>query len=244
MKRIFRLLAAAAVCGLALQAAAEPLTLGPDLADEVRVDLGGEADYVYSYRYPQVDTEDPSAELINGFYQYKAEDAVGFEIPMNADYYRGQGLTEDETVRIDYQVTCNTDDFFGVLIHMVQGELQTYTGHTFSRRDLRPGSSVALPYLLGLLESDENDTWLQDRQTARADALVRDMVWERLQATEGPALYEDMERESLEYFFFPEEDFYLDEEANPVFYLQPGFAEDSDRLLTFPISVEEILDEM
>ena len=245
MKKLTRrILAAAAACWMASPAAAEPLKLGEDLAEEIRIPLNEKADYVYAYRYPQADAEDPSAELINGFYQYKAEDAAGFEIPMNADYYRGLDLTEDEEVRIDYRVTCNSDDFFGVLIHMQQGELHTYTGHTFSRKDIRPGSSVALPYLLGLLESDESDTWLQDRQTAKADALVREMVWERLHDMEGLELYPDLERESVEYFFFPEEDFYLDETENPVFYLQPGFAEDSDRLIEFPISVEEILDEM
>ena len=35
-----------------------------------------------------------------------------------------------------------------------------------------------------------------------------------------------------------------DEEGNPVFYLQPGAADDSGLLTVFPISVDEILDEM
>ena len=223
---------------------AEPLMLAEDLADEIRVELNDRASYVYSYRYPQADSADPSAELINSFYRYRADDAAGFEIPMNADYYRGQDPSEDITVRITYTVTCNNDDFFSVLLRTEQGELLTFAGHTFSRKDIKPGSSVALPYLLGLLESDETDTWLQDRQTAKADALVREMVWERLHDMEGLELYPDLDRESVEYFFFPEEDFYLDETENPVFYLQPGFAEDSDRLIEFPISVEEILDEM
>ena len=48
----------------------------------------------------------------------------------------------------------------------------------------------------------------------------------------------------LDSYVFPEEDFYLDETGNPVFYLQPGFAEGTDELLRFPISIEEILDEM
>ena len=107
---------------------------------------------------------------------------------------------------------------------------------------------MALPYLLGLLQSDETDTWLQDRQTAKADALVREMVWDRLGdlTAENPEirLPETMEEEALDYAFFPEEDFYLDETGNPVFYLQPGFAEGTDELLCFPISIEEILDEM
>jgi len=227
---------------------AEPLMLAEDLADEIRVELNDRASYVYSYRYPQADSADPSAELINSFYRYRADDAAGFEIPMNADYYRGQDPSEDITVRITYTVTCNNDDFFSVLLRTEQGELLTFAGHTFSRKDIKPGSSVALPYLLGLLQSDETDTWLQDRQTAKADALVREMVWDRLGdlTAENPEirLPETMEEEALDYAFFPEEDFYLDETGNPVFYLQPGFAEGTDELLCFPISIEEILDEM
>ncbi len=220
---------------------ADPLTLSEDLTEDIRVPLNDRADYVYSFHYPQVDPSDPSAELINTFYRYRADDATGFEVPMNADYYRGQDPTEDVTVRITYEVTCNNDDFFSVLIHTVQGELETWAGHTFSRKDLKPGLSVALPYLLGMLENGESDVWLQDRQTGKADAAVREMVWERLQDMDG--LREDLEEESLEYGFFPEEDFYLDETGNPVFYLQPGFATDGTELLVFPISVEEILDE-
>jgi hypothetical protein len=67
---------------------------------------------------------------------------------------------------------------------------------------------------------------------------------ERLQETDGAELYDGLDRESLEYGFFPEEDFYLDETGNPVFYLEPGFAKDGGEPLLFPISIEEILDEM
>ena len=239
MKKIIAAALALAGCASAL---AEPLTQAPDLANEVREELNGSAAYVYVYRYPQVDPEDPSAELINTFYQYKADDAEGFEIPMNADYYRGENPEEDVRVEIDYEVTCNNDDFFSVLIHTRQGDLDTYAGHTFSRKNIKPGSSVALPYLLGLLESEETDTWLQDRQTAKADRLVREMIWDALEDRDD--IYEDLTEEDLEYFFFPEEDFYLDETGNPVFYLQPGIAADSAELITLPISLEEILDEM
>ena len=225
-------------------AAAEPLKLAEDLRGDVREELNDRAAYVYQYTYPQIDPEDPSAELINTFYQYLASDAEGFEIPMNADYYRTQDPERDVTVKIEYTVTCNNDDFFSVLIHTAQDDFHTWTGHTFSRKDIKPGSSVALPYLLGILQTEETDTWLQDRQTAKADALVRGMIWERMQDMDDLEMYEDLEEEELEYGFFPEEDFYLDETGNPVFYLQPGFAEDSDRLLTFPISIEDILDEM
>ena len=231
------------VAAFAVPSAAEPLVLAEDLREEVRVDLNDNAQYIYSVCYPQVDSTDPSAELINAFYRYRAEDAMGFEIPMNADFYRSQGTVENVTVDISYEVTCNGEDFFSVLICTRQGALTTYAGHTFSRKNIKPGSSVALPYLLGMLESEETDTWLQDRQTGKADSIVREMVWDRMLDMDLK-LREDLTEENLEYAFFPEEDFYLDEEQQPVFYLQPGFAEDSETLIVIPISVEEILDEL
>ena len=229
---------------LVSRTAAEPLRQREDLADTVTVALNDRASYVYTYAYPQVDPTDPSGELINSFYQYRVSDAREFEIPMNADYYRTQDPAEDIRVEIGYEVTCNGEDYFSVLTDMKQGDLETFAGHTFSRGGLRAGSSVALPYLLGMLESGETDTWLQDRQTARANDLVREMVWDRLAAGKDIQTRADLEKEDLDYGFFPEEDFYLDETGNPVFYLQPGFAEDSGRLLTFPITIEDILDEM
>ena len=247
MKKTTRALALAlALAGTASAAAAEPLRLAEDLRDEIRIGLNGNADYVYAYCYPQADPEDPSAELINTFYQYLADDAAGFEVPMNADYYKSLNPQEDVTVRISYTVTCNNDDFFSALIHTEQDGLSVWKGHTFSRKGLKPGMSVALPYLLGLLESGETDTWLQDRQTARANELIRGLVWENLEERDGKdlELNSEMREEDLEYGFFPEEDFYLDAEGEPVFYLQPGFAAEGDGCVTVPISLETILDEM
>ena len=245
MKRIMPVLVLVLLLtALPASGGATPLEQKEDLKNSVQIALSDQAKYIYTYAYPQVEPADPSAELINTFYQTIARDAEEFEIPMNADYYRGQDPQENITVEISYEVTCNNEDYFSLLLNTRQGSLETFTGHTFSRKGLKPGSSVALPYLLGLLESDENDTWLQDRQTGKAEKLVREMVWERLQETDDIELYDDLAEEDLEYGFFPEEDFYLDETGNPVFYLQPGFAGDSTGLVTFPISIEEILDEM
>ena len=234
----------AALAALLSVSRAEPLTLAADLAGTAEETLNERAKYVYTYAYPQAEPSDESAEAINAFYQYRVDDTLNFEVPMNADYYRGQDPEKDVTVDVSYRVTCNSDAFFSILITTRQDGLTTCAGHTFSRTDVRAGSTVALPYLLGLLETGEKDTWLQDRQTARADALVREMVWERLQETDGAELYDGLDRESLEYGFFPEEDFYLDETGNPVFYLEPGFAKDGGEPLLFPISIAEILDEM
>ena len=60
--------------------------------------------------------------------------------------------------------------------------------------------------------------------------------------------YGGLTREDLTTVFFPEESFYLDENGDPVFYMQPGdifevIPEGMD-LLIFPIPLEDILDEL
>ena len=58
----------------------------------------------------------------------------------------------------------------------------------------------------------------------------------------------DFTEEKLSRVFFPEEDYYLDENGDPVFFLQPAdvfdeVPEGAD-LITFPIPREDILDEL
>ncbi len=240
-------LTAALILALAMilgAACAEPLRMEADLTNTVTVPLNEQASYIFSYAYPQADPADPAGELINAFYAYIARDSEEFGVPMTADYYRGQNPEKDITAEVSYEITCNNDDYFSLLIRTRQEEIETWAGHTFSRKDLKAGSTVALPYLLGILATDENDEWLLDRQTEKANALIREMVWTRLTEAAGPGMRPELTEEDLEYEFFPEEDFYLDETGNPVFFLQPGFAGDGGEAMTFSISLEEILDEM
>ena len=102
--------------------------------------------------------------------------------------------------------------------------------------------------LLGILAPDENDEWLQEYQTEKVEKLVREMVWNMIEENEDDIDYNDLTEEDLEALFFPSEDFYLDENGNPVFYLQPynildEVPEGTD-LFTFPIALEDIQDEL
>ena len=243
------------LCMLALPCLAEPLPLGEDLSgtgiypEEVPET---EASYVYRYAYPYISGEDEAAEVINSFYAYLAEDALGFAVPMTGDELESEGLTG--VTEIGYEVTCNNDEWFSLKI-MTDAvfsdgtETHGLAGHTFARKGGTPGSSVSLPHLLGILGTEENDTWLEDRQTARADSLVREMILDRLDdtaRTQGATLLTSTDpEEALDCWFFPEEDFWLDENGNPVFFILPGVltAEDGISLL-FPITLEEIEDEM
>ena len=236
------------ICSVEMVCAASSV-LSSDLSGEVRYPLQDESEepaYIYRYQYPQIEESDPIAALINDFYRYKVSDALDFEVPMMVDYYSGIHPEENIFVQISYEIVCNNDDYFSVLVKTEGNDFITYTGHTFSKESQRPGSSVALPYLLGLLSTEENDTWLEERQTAKADELVRKMVWDQLQANRNKWMINpDFSEDMMEFCFYPEEDFYLQEDGIPVFYLEPGIASDlSDGLLTFPIPLEEIRDEM
>ena len=121
-----------------------------------------------------------------------------------------------------------------------------WEGHVFSRKNGSPGQTWTLPRLLGTLERNENDAWLQERQTEKADAILVDMVWDLIGENEQDIDYfPEFTKEDLSHVFFPEENFYLDEAGEPVFYIQPGVAAPEDAgLLTFSVSVEDILDEL
>lgn len=249
---IAALIAAALVCLTA--AAAEPLKFKDDLADTVvfpyHEDDPDGPKYTYSYRYPQVEDSDPSASQVNDFYAYLVSDALDFGVPIKVDYLADTGWDEDSFEDISYEITRNDDDYLSVLVKtssLVEGEESArWAGHTFSRTDGKPGSSVALPYLLGILATDESDTWLHDRQTEKADDLVRSLVWDMIRENPDAVPYfEDLTEETLADIFYPEEDFYLDDNGNVIFYLLPGYAApESAGLLTFSIPLESILDEL
>jgi len=240
MKRFLPVLLA--LCLVAAAAFADPLPLLEDYFDEI-VQFVDEDDpsagrFVYSYRYPHVDEEAEGGAEINAFY----EDLISlseFESSFNPG-----------TTTIDYSVTCNNDDYFSILVHTVKSSEEQsgdyWEGHVFSRKNGTPGQTWTLPRLLGTLGQTENDTWLQDRQTGKADALLVDMVWDMIEDNEQNIdYYPSFSKEELSHVFFPEENFYLDETGNPVFYIEPGVAApETAGLLTFSISLEDILDEL
>ena len=246
MKRLTAILLALVL--LWAQAAAEPLALLDDYVQDVVMPYDendpSAGRFEYSYRYPHVDENAEGGAEINVFYEELATYTDSFTIPMNMDAWEdGDNLTT-----ITYEVTCNNDDYFSVLVKTERrSPEQSYAcweGHVFSRKNGSPGLTWTLPKLLGILDGAESDTWLQERQTARADALVVSLVFSRLRET-CENVWEDLTEEELSHMFFPEENFYLDEAGQPVFFLQPGLAApEEEGLLTFPLSLEEILDEL
>lgn len=250
MKKVFAILLALL---LPLAAMADPLPLGEGLAGQVCYPEGSDetnAEYIYRYAYPTVTGEDEVCLMINEFYTYLVEDALGFAAPMAAEAVAGSGI--QASASITTEVTCNNDSFFSVKLvnesFTGAATASIVSGHVFARTGDKAGTVVSLPYLLGILEADETDSWLLDRQTAKADAMVRTLIWDVIQdqlASGAVAYYDDLTYETLEGSFYPEEDFYLDENANPVFFLQEGtVAPVAEGVLYFSFTMEELLDEI
>ncbi len=229
-------------------ALADPIALLPDLHGTVQWPEGDAPYYTYSYTYPQVAGDDMCAETINAFYRYAEDDALAFDIPI-----RGESIMDPSvpaTTDISYRIMANTDEYFCVLIvtdSFVDGERQVkYTAQTFGRNTAKPGNVLTLPFLLGIVHDDEDSDWLKDRQTGRANEVVRSLIWAQIQQTDGvPDFWEE---DMMTYDFFPEEAFYYDGEADClVFFFQPYLnaeGDDPTHFWTFPIYIDDILDEM
>ena len=248
MKRILCVLILLSLC--AASALADPIPLLEDYAMDIVEPYDPEdpsaGTFEYHYRYPHVDESAEGGADINEFYVYLTETELPFYIQTVQDIFDGM----DSSTDITYTVTCNNDDYFSVLVRKEENNPDTsrvyWEAHVFSRKNGVAGKTYSLPKVLGILSSDESDEWLQDRQTAKADNLVREMVWAMIEENEDGVEYDPtFTEEALSHVLFPEEQFYLDENGDPVFYLQPGTAApESAGLLVFPISLEDILDEM
>lgn len=225
-----------------------PVTLADPITGEyVWPEGSSDADalYVYRCRYPQVAGSDDVALHINTTYSYMIEDAMGFEVPMLASEM--QPGDPKKTVDIDFGVTCMSDTHLSILITkrvtVLGEETSVLSGHVFALTGSGAGRITNLPVLLGLLDPDETDEWLMTRQTNKADKLVREMVWVQLQ--ELPEVYDDLTFEELEAGFYPEEDFFLDEDGNPCFYLQAGtVAPEELGPVMITLSMYDLLDEI
>lgn len=246
MKRSLWLLLALLLCLVQLvPAQAAPLVLADDLID---THVSGDTDYRFTIALPQVAGDDETAQLINSTFSMEMAEQVEFKAQILADFFAQSGSVGYTDV--SYEITCNDDDYFSVLLTTVQqenGDLTTIVaGHVFARHGAKMGQVVSLPYLLGLLEVTEgNDEWLESYQTEKANTCLRQMIWSQIEADDTTPFLDNLDYEWFESCFYPEEDFWMAEDGSLIFFIQPGFIADEEAgLLTYRFTVDEILDEI
>ena len=232
-------------------AGAEPMRQAEDYAGSLFIpydqnDLSA-GSFTFSYRYPHIDESEPGANIVNSFY-LEQMDMNETNMLFFADGYADSGETVVKD--IGYEVKCNNDRFFSVLmvqeLHVGNNRRIIWEGNTFSRGSREVGTVYDLPRILGILDESEQDEFLIDRQTEKAADVVLEIIMDMIYDNPDHLPYfRNLTFEQLASLIFPQEDFYLDENGNPVFFAEPGFiADESAGYITFPISLEDILDEL
>ena len=218
MKRILSVLAVFLVLFLAAGTAiADPLVLDDDLTDTLVV--------LYN-------PDDPSAGSYTYTYRYPHVSENEPDAGKINPFYEDQIYTLETNIHF---------------MAVIGDDIRTvWSGHTFSRQDDLSDSTFDLPRMLGILSAGEQDEYQLARQTEKASRIVRRMIMDQIaENRSGLPYYADFSEDDLLDVFYPEEDFYLDGDGNPVFYLEPGIAADeSAGYLFFPVRLEDIADEL
>lgn len=234
-----------------LPAAADPMKQTDDYSGSIFIpyDTSDPAagSFTFSWHYPCIDESEPDANIVNGFYLNQV-DMDDTNMRFFADGYADSGETVLKD--ISYTVTCNNDEFFSVLVvqNLTVGDRHRiiWSGNTFSRKHGEVGSTFDLPRLLGILDGGELDDYMIERQSEKAADIVLEMIMDRIfDNPDDIPYYSDITYEYLQSSFSPHEDFYLNDEGDPVFYISPGsVADESAGYLVFPLSLDDILDEL
>ena len=203
--------------------------------------------FTFTWKYPCIDESEEDADIVNSFYLEQIEMDES-NMMFFADGYSENG--ESVLKEVSYSVTCNNDDYFSVLLtqNLYVGERHRVlcTGNTFSRRNGEVGAAFDLPRLLGILDSGELDDYTIERQSEKATDIVLEMIMDQIfNNPDNIPYHDDITFDFLREHVSPQEDFYLDENGDPVFYITPGtVADDSAGYLFFPVPLEDIVDEL
>ena len=203
--------------------------------------------FTFSWRYPCIDESEPDANIVNGFYLEQV-DMDETNMRFFADGYADTGI--DVIKDVSYAVTCNNDFFFSVLIvqDLAVGDRHRmiWSGNTFSRENGEVGAAFDLPRLLGILEGAEQDDYMIDRQAEKAADIVLEIIMDRIfENPDNIDYFDEITFDYLKDSLSPQEDFFLDENGDPVFFVAPGtIADESLGYIVFPIPLEDIADEL
>lgn len=186
--------------------------------------------YRYAYRYPVLTDDTPAANAVNAWFEVAFSEMNDLILPMFAAEADMVGGGSNEITQV-YDVTCNTDDFFGILLTQTQfmGEepIVSLNGQVFAMSGEYLGETLTLRGLLGVGESS----------VQIAEAVVLDVYGKVLQLPGAGELWPDAD--AFYEDFDPETQFYPDEQGNAVFYLQPGMLEEVIEPLTFTYTAQQ-----
>ena len=174
---------------------------------------------------------------INQYYLELAARLEAGELPPGAVWSADDEGSEPESWVLDYEIIRNDAEYLSVVLHLRQlsgnGETETLSADTFLRGD--EPRKITLSELLGTEESDGS---------AQPVDLVYDLIWEIVQVgmenVEGDYL-DGLTLDSVRSALDPETDFYLDDNGNIVFFVEPGLlAGEIAGVLLYPFSPYEL----
>lgn len=182
----------------------------------------------FSYQVPQLVVSSESDEQINQ------------ELRILPEHLS----VDEDAASVRFSVAHVSPRYLSVELMLVfqsgNGGQERISSVTFARDGLYAGERLKLSQVLGLETEEEQ----QSVAASLAYTLIEQMVEEERQNPESGYL-EGFNRRELERVFSPEEDFYLDEDGNVVFYIQSGeIAGDVAGILRFPFSPAELLSVM
>lgn len=193
------------------------------------------------YSLPQFDGNEAIMATINAYYADLAQDLTASQ--MVAETLQGSPDTLDMSFRIAHASSRYLSVVLdGVYLYAESGaETPSVAAQTFALDGVYSGKLLTLSQMLGLEQSDDE---LSD-QVSLAEELAYQLVWqivERNCQNADSGYLDALTFEQLRSAFYPETDFYLDENGNVVFFIQAGeIAGEMAGVLTFPFAPEELL---
>lgn len=183
--------------------------------------------YRYSYLFPVIPVTDAASESIAHYYTVAKEEMLSLTLPMfskDPDMVKSGPKTLDQR----YEITCNNDQIFSTRMVQtesgIQGKVVSVQSQVFAVSGEYAGDTLTLRGLTRVGKSSEQ----------LGQAVLKDIyrqIDERRQKGESGWLDFDSERFALD--FYPETQFYADENGNAVFYLQPSLHRKDHEIMTF-----------
>ena len=188
-----------------------------------------------TYSLPQLSANDDVSATINRFY---GERVVQLKALWQTDEW------QDASGDLSYAMTYGDHRYVSIAFTLLRsagnGEIATLWADTFAMDGLYAGQKLCLSQLLGL--EDESD---DGEGPSLASQLAYRLVWQIVSQEslnpDGDYL-DGLTEQQVQNAFDPEQDFYLDEDGNVVFFIQSGeIAGEIAGILEYPFSIAEML---